>query len=73
MGMRKYERAVAHYRMECLGYTQINRPRSNTDGRPVPSGFAQTWRKIITPGTPHFIEWMKHWKRWIIQGKEKHE
>lgn len=62
MGMRKYMRAVAHYRMNELGYTQINRPRTDVEHKPVPSGFAQTWRKIMTPGTPHHKEWMKHWK-----------
>ena len=61
MGMRKYERAVAKYRLESLGYTNLNRKRSDTDGKPVPSGFAQTWRKILTPGTQHHKEWVKHW------------
>lgn len=55
MGMRKYERAVAKYRLESLGYTNLNRKRSDNDG------FAQTWRKILTPGTQHHKEWMKHW------------
>ena len=61
MGMRKYERAVAKYRLESLGYTNLNRKRSDKDGKAVPSGFAQSWRKILTPGTPHYKEWMKHW------------
>ena len=63
MGMRKYERAVVKYRLESLGYTNLNRKRSDKDGKPVPSGFAQTWRKILTPGTQHNREWMKYWRK----------
>lgn len=62
MGMRKYERAVAKYRLKSLGYTNLNRKRSDKDGKSVPSGFSQIWRKIMTVGTPLFKDWNAHWK-----------
>ena len=62
MGMRKLERSVARYRLQCLGYTGLNDKRSDKDGKPVPSGFSQIWRKIMTIGTPLFKEWDKYWK-----------
>lgn len=59
MGVRKYERAVAKYRLESLGYANLNKKRWDRDGKPIPSLFAQTWKKILTPGTPHHTEWIK--------------
>lgn len=58
--MRKYKRAVAHHRMEMCGYTKMNKTMWDPETRkPIPSHFAQTWRKIITPGTPHFKEYQR--------------
>ena len=61
MGMRKYERQVAHYRLATMGYTQINAPRTK-DGKRVGSGFAQTWRAVLTKSTDIGKVWFKLWK-----------
>lgn len=61
MGMRKLERSVARYRLQCLGYVNLNDKRCDKNGKPVPSGFSQTWRKIMTIGTPLLKEWNKYW------------
>lgn len=62
MSMRKWERGVAHHRMERMGYEHVNKPRFEKDGSKVvraPSVFAQTWKKVMTFGAPHNKEYFK--------------
>lgn len=62
MSMRNWERAVAHHRLERMGYEHVNKPRLEKDGGRVvraPSVFAQTWKKVITAGSPHNKEYHK--------------
>lgn len=64
--MRKYLRAIARHRMDLCGYEHINKKRHDEKGKPVPSIFAQTWRKILTPGTPHYDQYRKvSWRRGV--------
>lgn len=62
MSMRKWERGVAHHRMEQMGYEHVNKKGYENNGKkmvPVPSVFARTWKKVMAAGTPHNKEYHK--------------